>query len=539
MTELPDLERLFDEFQLPPQDLKKLSFCGHKPRQLQNWLTSLPVTKTKDIIVVLYKLLPELNHLDVNGSQRLELLGLVRPITNQSINNLADEFLKHPLCLTESLMKMATIAQALQRHLCNGYLLCIRQLLNNGSLSSAHKKELELALYYAIHGLGQLLYRSYQLYIPRPPMLWQKLNLLYQLAKAQGCERRPIADSLLETRKGLSSEQAYTRSITLACSNTNQLRPVDTLHLFRGLEQWCSMVKLSPAQSDQQTVYWIDTASDDGPMYKSRFEKPTQSTLAINLKHLTDLIHTHRSHDDNSKISEIPLSFRQSLFVHLANCWQNKHERKYSREATSTELEVCIGLKAAHQQLLGNTSFNDFLQQDSSEEIHMDFTANMAAPATYSSAPAEEGQTSIALATDSSDGGYCLRWSKDVPKKIKTGEVILLRKPGETHWRAGTIRWSQRLNRNTYIGIQVLAEYAEASAASAKLDNGLTTPFFRTVLLKDSPSGEGIGLLTPTIPFAPRQNIELQLEQHSHQAQLVQLLLSSGIISHYSYRNTQ
>ncbi|MFT6388666.1 MAG: hypothetical protein ACJAUP_002049, partial [Cellvibrionaceae bacterium] len=138
---------------------------------------------------------------------------------------------------------------------------------------------------------------------------------------------------------------------------------------------------------------------------------------------------------------------------------------------------------------------------------------------------------------DISDHGYCLRWSHIVPSQIKSGEVILLKKPGTNQWQVGAIRWVQRLNRHTYVGVQILDGFAQASAASTILKNGSETPFFRTVLLTDENSTEISSLITPTIPFAPQQKIQLQTENDYQQAKLHHLLLSSGSISQYSYKS--
>ena len=57
---------LFEEFHLPQTKLRKQSFCGHKPKQLQELLNTLPSTKTKHVSIVLHKMLPEINQLKVS-----------------------------------------------------------------------------------------------------------------------------------------------------------------------------------------------------------------------------------------------------------------------------------------------------------------------------------------------------------------------------------------------------------------------------------------------------------------------------------------
>jgi hypothetical protein len=545
VSTVSDNKHLFDEFLLPEQNLKKLSFCSHKQRQFQEWLEDLPVTQTKHVSVLLYKLLPELNHLAISGSQRLGLMNAVRPYVHRCINGLADDFLKQPLSMTDNMTKIAAIAQALQRHICDGYMLVIHQLRQTNKLSPTAMEELSLAIYYAIHGLGQLLYRGYQLYIPRPPKLWKKLNTLYQLSVDYGFKNKEIPDNLLESRDGMSCQQAYFRTLILGCSHLNQLRQVDILHIYNALEQWAAIANFPPAREDEHSLYWVNIEADDGPFYKTRYNGPPSSKLhAVDLQNLVELLHTHESHTSKAGVIEIPNYFRQSLLAHLMTCWQEKKERRQSRQQANIELEICIGLKAAHNQLLEGQAFDEFIdssKESSNESITLDggmspFTEGFQTSRQSLTGSGERQQPiGHVIATDTSDDGYCLRWSENAPSQVKSGEIVLLRKPGETQWQAGTIRWAQRLNHSTYVGVQLLPGYAEASAASTTLDNGSSTPFFRTLLIK-GPEAEGSSsLLTPSIPFAPQQNIQLQLQGDCSEAKLTSLLLSSGSISQYSY----
>lgn len=549
---MSDYQTLFDEFCLPEQDSKKLSFCGIKPKQLQLWLDELSTTQVKQTSIVLYKLLPEVNHLDISGSHRLGLMSILRPYVQHCIDGLAEDFLKQPLNLTENMTKIAAIAQALQRHTCDGYMLVIKQLLQTDKLSDTAAQELSLALYYATHGLGQLLYRSYQLYVPRPPMLWKKLHQLQLLAVNHHVDKKQIPDELLQSCKSLSIRQAYIRSLLLACSHNNQLRQIDIQYLYHTLEGWSSMASLLPAIREQAHVYWLNTLSDDGPFYKSRFPEiedgnGNNGICALNLNNLIDLLGSHHKASDEDKVTEIPIHLRQSLLAHLRICWSQEHDRTQSRQQADIKLEVCIGLKAAHQQLLGETTFDDFLTKHGAKKgnsINMidsglnSFTNRpLSAESACYDSPPRKGEFTLVTATDISDQGYCLRWSQEVPPQIKSGEIILLKKPGTNQWQAGSIRWAQRLNRHTYVGVQILDGYAQASAASTKLKNGTETPFFRTVLLRNEHSSEVSSLITPTIPFAPHQEIQLETENQSQQAKLHHLLLSSGSVSQYSYQS--
>jgi hypothetical protein len=533
---IDNISEVFSEFLLPEQNLKQLTFCGHKPRQLQKWLEELPVTQTNHISVVLYKLLPEINHLEINGSQRIGLLGLLRPLVHTCVNGLADDFVKQSLSLSENTSKLAAIAQALQRHYCDGYLIAIKQLLETKKFS---EQELSIAIYHAAYGLSQLLYRSYQLYIPRPPHLWKKLNLLYIIAKHYRLLKKAIPDPLLETKKSISCEHIYFRTLILACSNTNQLRQVDIQYLNRCLESWSSLVNFPKANTNDSHIYWLDLGSDEGPFYKSLHEGEIDEHIhAIDKQNLIDLLQSYNAHSEKSNpvIEEIPMHFRQSLITHLLTCWQKQLDRQQPRKEVNTDLEICIGLKAAHQHLLNGMSFSEFIPDDShldqiTLEGNFSFNANMA------DTENEISPKYNVMATDISDNGYCLKWSDEVPPQVKSGELVLLREIGKEQWRMGTIRWAQRLNCHTYIGIQLMNGVVKATAVNTTLENGQLSPYFRAMLLKESGNDTKVTVITPTVPFEPLQQVKLYTEDKlESEIKLKELLLSSGSISQFSFR---
>lgn len=533
---------LFAEFNLPQPTLKQLSIGSQRPRDLQMWLDGLPVIQTRQVSALLYKLLPDINHLDINGRQRLALMEVLRPFVNQCIERLAADFLKHPLSLSATTTKTAAIAQALQRHLCDGYLITAKQLAQGETLPDGDRPALALALYYSLHGLGQFLYRCYQLYVPPPPGVWKKLHQTYLAAKYFELGADAIPDSLLRSRKSLSCEQTYYRCLIMASSQTNQLRELDIGNLYHASEEWAAMVQLIPARKAEASLYWVNLEADSGPFYGFRHQGlPSSYLYGIDYQHLLDLLQSHKQQPENPGVIAIPTHIRQSLFQHLLTCWQEPLKRQFPRQPAHLELEICIGLKAAHDRLLHGRSFADFIGDDNNSDynnsdngIEANFDA-LDGLTTSGERADKPSPVEPVIATDISDHGYCLQWTGPAPIPIKTGEIILLRTPGATDWQAGTVRWAQRLNHHTYIGVQVLAGYAEASAASTRLQNGTITPFLRTLLLHSADSDD-VSLLMPTIPFCVKQQVDLQQHQSRHEIELTHLLLSSSAINQYRYR---
>lgn len=518
-------EDIFDEFDLPKQTQSELTLCSHKPRHLKALLESLPSTQNMHVSAVLYKLIPELNQLILNGSQRLELLKIIRPYVYNCTHGLTEHYLKHPLSLEENTTRVAAIGHSLQRRLCDGYMICAKQLLTSGNIDV--DTEFASALYYAIHGLGQLLFRCHQLYTLRPTNIWKKLHYLYLLAKEFNIEQEIITDPLLETQRIFSIEKAYFRILVLGCSNTNQLRQMDITILYRALEKWSALITLQTLDNkSESSIYMVDLTSDRGPSYLSKNTSSPSSTFVIDFSKLIETLCDAPSTNIDENI--IPAHNRQTLLAHLLKTWKNQQQRTMDRISSNVMIEICVGLKSAHEKLITGTEFEEIFEQ--SREFPFGDASN-----TDKSDSTSSTIFSVS-ANDESREGYCLCWTEKIPPQIKAGEVLLLRKKGHTEWKIGTIRWAQRLNGNAYVGVQLLDGRLEAAAASTTLENGETTPFFRSVLLKPEYSDQKTNLLTPTIPFNSNQMIQLQLREGCQKAQLTQLLTSSGSVSLFNYR---
>lgn len=552
-------DQLFNQLNLPLQDLHQLSFCGYKPNQVQAWLDSLPTTKTKHTGIIFYKLLPEVSRLTIKSSQKIAILELLRNPVQQCIEGLAKDFLDQALSLPETSAKIAAIAQALQRHLGDSYLSICHDLSTKmnaaKSISASSKKELSLVVSRALYSLGQLLYRNHQLYIPQTSIFWYKLSYLQQVISHFQLEELAIDDELLERHQGHRIKDSLLRPLLLNCSHTNQLNQRDITYLYGLLEEWCCQAQLIDAQNDkaeQQCLYWVNFQSGQGPMYRHRFANKPNDTLAINLTHLHRTLQKSSENILNNSYKDIPQQNKRSLLNHLLNCWQNTQQRKEDRSESHATMQICIGLSAAHTQLSNGMSFQEFIREENSkqnDELYIDNviagdvgvnynqTFNEHRYGAITGSKTSEDTHSV-MATDISDHGYCLKWSRDVemPKNVKNGEVIIIKQNEQDDWQVGIIRWAQRLNKDSYIGIERLSQQAIPYAISATLDNGQESPFFRAILLNKHSNNEVGNVLVPSIPFAINQKVSLNQYGKQARALLTQQVGYSDSISHYLYQ---
>lgn len=513
---LDDCLDLLDALKLPDPSLDRLSFSSHKPARITAWSETLPLTNINQCSVILYKAMPEICELKTTPDTRFELLKIMRPLIRQCTRHLAGEFLNQPIILPEKNMKMAVIAQALQRHLNEGYMLCAKEWIQSGKKMPSQR--LSDSIYHAINGISVRLLRSYQLYLPRPPGFWRRLHNMYQLSLDLGLENTPVRDDYLIHNSRSTCEKAYLRTLVLSASGTNKLRQGDLETLYNGLETWASMVKLESIFIDEKDhLFWVALNSDKAPFYRHRLKgAPDPSTMAMDFTQLF-----HELSKDNDHLKKIP------VMDQVVKHWQTSAQRQEERHSASNIVDICPGLSSIHKVLLGDQSFEDFLSHriDTNEfDIHDDVNQ-------LPSSPTSELDISTAVTSDISNGGLCLQWAKDVPPKIKVGEAIAIRQTGESLWRFGIVRWIRRHQHLGFAGVRFLGNHMMASAASTTFTDGTNSPYFRTIKLDDNT------LVTPAVPFSCGQKVRIRKEGQPSRATLNKLTLSTGSVSIFSIKS--
>ena len=181
------IEHFFDpalllaQFKLPPQDINLLTFClSKKPGKVAEWADELKLTQTKATSAELYKAVPEIAHLKTDAKSRFEMLEAVWPAVQHVAQELSKDFLNQPLMMPDAAQKAAIVAQALQKHLLDGYTVCVKELVDQKRLKAGQQELLQHAIFRAISCAGLLMLRNYQLYTPVPPGVWLRLHGLWR-----------------------------------------------------------------------------------------------------------------------------------------------------------------------------------------------------------------------------------------------------------------------------------------------------------------------------------------------------------------------
>ena len=541
------------QFKLPPQDINLLSFCeSNKPLRVRAWVDDLKMTQIKATGVALYKAVPEINHLKTDAKSRFELLEIFWPAVQQCLQGLAKEFLQQPLILPDNAQKSALIAQALQRHLLDGYTVCAKELVSQKKLKPALQELLLNCIFRAMIAASMMMLRSSQLYTNVPNNMWLRLHALFQTAEYYEIHETPAPVAVNEGSGARTIQEAYGRLIIFSSIRPNQLSQNDLFHSYRALEGWTKYVKFFPsATDDQNNLYLVDLNQDTGPILKSRFDSdPNHRVLELDFQsivsQLSKMTGNSRGESDwqsHAQGLKVPAEMPQTLLEHMLDCWSNAVQRNQDRKRADIAAEACIGLIDCHYHLSGSVDFDQFINPR--EELSDDSFLTGGFDALVSSLTSKKDVDTPKVARKTvfditiqnvSAGGYCVLWQGDLPNRIESGELIGIREQGRRTWSIGVVRWIRQLKNASQLGIQLLSSQPVPYGAAVMYDMGGYSDHMRAIhipspIIADQPPS----LLTATVPFQAGSRVRLKQDDSVTDIRLTQSHFSTSKLKLFSF----
>lgn len=504
----------------PQQTLKKLSFCeSNKPQKLKLWMSQLRVTQIMPTAIILYRYTPEINQLKCDAHTRFLMLELIRPTIQDILRGLAKFFLNQPIALPEEAKKKLLIAQALQKTLIDGYLLCLQDIIDTNQINNKKTKNnafFTLALHRAITGIGQFFLRCYQLYMGTPQGLWRQLHNLFLLA-----DNTNLLDVIIEDPKAhhqTTLSAAYSHVLILALSRPNQLGQKDIEMVSCSAESWSSHLKYHRALTENPTNFlYVDLESDKPPEKKS--------THLIEKKHVLELDFTLLLHkiEKEQHITDLSIILRH----HLIDCWCKIPKRTQERHNTKGVADMCIGLRDLHQAVSNFGSLENLIAQSTDKEDISDTDINELSISNTKpeSTTIREARYHTVSIQNLSSGGYCILCPSNIQAKFYSGEIIGIRDNDYPTWLCCVIRWVRQCKQGAQLGIQILSDNPQAFAAAQKYNTGGYGDYTRALYLPASDiNGMKNTLITVTTPFQEYQEIKVA-EGKKEQTWLLQHLL--------------
>jgi len=572
-----------EQFSLPEQTLRTLSFCEPTPSHLSEWVTQLPMINLGESSKQLYHAIIELNQLIINPEARFKLIEIIREPIQQVCRSLTKHYLSQPVVLPPKARKVARLAMAMDNHLMVAYKVVIndRKKLSQSLLSNKPKKITAQAIYHAISITTRMIVRAYHLYNPVPEKAWHEIHQLYVIA-----ESNRLLDSQIEDKNNqfvckTNIEDTYKRALMMGCCKANQIRQSDITNIYHATELWPKLSNI--VDGKQQANFMINLNEDSSPIYSELSSgRNSPFSRGIDLQPLLELLKEYLNRSDSAhdafvKGISVPPTIKKHLLSFLVSSWETLAERSASRLPSDKSVKTCIGFSATHFYLSGGVDFETQLQRDSSHAQNVNkFGSKDVKPATGSddpwstafdadhvdgkpvdhssvdlqkpdSTPLEHETktkaqdtsypTHTARLLDISPNGYCIKWENDVPTQIKAGEIIGINEQEHHIWTVGVIRWiSQPKAGLTTMGVELLATAAIPCGAKVISESHLKSDYMRALLLPAQDAvGQPASFIAPNMPF--KENLSVVLNQYGETSQglLGTCTLNTGSFSQFTF----
>jgi hypothetical protein len=570
------------KLKVPRQDMTELRLFQPNSDSAHSWVQSLPVSNADTVVQMLSQAFDDLNRTRLSPETRYSLMEILLPSLEVVLSNLSKRFLNQPLIMPEEPRKMAELCDRLFTMAITGYtIVAIEAIQQRDTIKETNPARLTCeAIQRALIFTGRKILQTFQLHRPMEPHSWETLHQLYELAEYQWLIDLPVPEPL---SGGSTIRATYLQASLLSCCKPNQLRQSDLTALYRGLQQWCELVKLESRETGSE-LFLVDLDSDQPPQYRALYrEQPTAGCRTIDtavlLEHLIalkeEVVTQGASFDKNTSVPA-------NVLEHLITALGSMSMRNFKRTASNSPLWVCMGLGSTHYQVARQQLFEQMrdgdgqnVQTSSRQPQNNPFMPSLSKGDLWDKAnPGEhythdvvnEGDHNIDLdaatrarllpedkpamprnkrhrvfevqLADTSPNGYCLEWIDDMPGDVRAGDILGLKEDKEQNeWTIAVIRWLSRLrDSKTLVGLELLSPRAIAYGASIHRKGGAKTSPLQVLLLPQIKIvGQPQTLITPRAGFKARQKVTLRNNVETQTIQLLRQISSTGGFEQFEF----
>jgi hypothetical protein len=471
------------------------------PKYAREWLAALPLADSGESARELYQALYTLNRQELEIARRYELMELYAGPVATVAAGLQANLARLALPLTPKKRQLAEFLCQLYLEMANGYKCCLHDLQQQRILWG--KRHLIMrATARAMHYLGEVLYRSYLVYMPSPPRVWQEIHQLYRYAEATGRlnEAIPPPSGEADATHG-TILQRYLQMLLLAACNPYQLPQNECIMVNRFLGKWALKASINPVDDSSipPSSFLMNLAADSPPAPFVR-----DSSLPVNagwrVLNAVELTRTlegfiHRlQKGESTKTLDLGVDCLDSacldLLQRLLRAWGLVVRRQHARIKRHGNVFLCTGMNAIHFFANGQKSFTppttsavveyeeavkwpgglDKTEKPSADQLYVALDEPDLAVAPTPANIASENVEVVAnapewyridrwLIQDISPKGVLLAHSGDAATHVRVGDLVGIQRVNETgHWSVGVVRWLRSpQNNNLETGIELFA----------------------------------------------------------------------------------
>ncbi|MCF8999308.1 GTPase [Acinetobacter nectaris] len=529
-----------------------LSFCDTNVKSIQQWAEQLNSSQLGDSSKALLNAIIEISELQCQADIKYQLIQTLHPLLEQTISFLEKNFITGYMVNSGHQEGVTDLTQLFRSYLARIYnhitfeLSGILENTNFSIFSMLKRKNLQqirlISLYLALEQLNLLKYQQLLLYKSAKVGQWRCAHQLYDLARQHNFDDQELKDKSKFTSSISSTNtilDLYKQINLLDLLNTHQLRPVEIYELYQCSFQWIKLIKVTTKESSLSR-YVINLNKDFPPIINNFQNESDHQRLFLETQALYEHINLVNlpGHKSLSKLEKDNLT--PSLVFHVLNILNNSPERRFERYNFTSSIQITFSLQSAHYYLSNATPFEDTLQKEkdfkatsesqflsswhtdiqSTWEIESKPEDKVISPKNYSAKSRkpildDENKRQVYSCTiiDISVNGYRMKWSGDIPKQLRTGELILVQENKQSPWRAGVIRWLKQVDsQHIEFGIEILSQDITPCAVQLFVNKSSTSYHPALLVKKDVLNETSLSIIVPGSQFfKEQQSITLRL----------------------------
>ena len=481
------------------------------PKEARAWLESLPLADSGDAARDIYQALYTLNRLELAMQSRLDLMELYKGPVAMVSSVLQSQFVGLPLPLPAEVRKLAEFIRQLHMEMAVGY-KCVIHDLQATRRPWGKKNSLVTATERTLRYLGEVLARSYQVYMPPPPEVWKEIHALYWYAEQNGRLSHAIEISE-EKRSTVTISERYLQIVLLALCNPYQLPQNECTYIRNFLESRTDKATIEDQVNVDDAVgrFVIDLSSDTppAPLAQQDRKKLSEHHRVLSTIELARTVHGYMKRLGQGESSnflnlgtEMSNIACRDVLKRMVKFWGLMPKRVYSRTKTRGVLALCTGINALHFFAGGRKPFKSpdaeaeeksKGPQKKSRKVPPKFRNDENHQPAASTANDDTGkvpaspdwlaETELAVPDvfpvdrwqlrDESAQGLLLAREGEVGAHVRVGDLIGIQASNDGGtWRVGAVRWIKSPDSNhVEMGVERLAPNVTPVAVKPAANN--------------------------------------------------------------------
>lgn len=563
-----------------------------RPRKLAAWIDTLPRANLGETAKQLYTVLQETNQLAYPYQDRIRFLETLREPIEYVTSSMKKHFIGISLPLPDKSQKIAVITKELFNNMAQGYKIALEDMLAN-NLVIFDKKMLAMLTHRSIRYIGQNFLTCYQSYSPFSVNHWTELHKLYLFAEKRKLLKPKVRDEQNTYVQKTSVSTEYARILLLSLSSPYHLRQGESGKIYGALERWLTHPIIHPLTTD-------DKDGDKFVDYLSQAQAPMALSLAvteeiidpkqlriIDTQDIAEKLEFELKNTEDVGLSTITTidamrpDLSHDLLQRLLIAWGVASKRYFPRTDKNEEIQITIGLSAAHQlitkkaQAMDNgkytNKFNDRAHFESTEIkvnlkdpsatsddvwgliypqeltgleplVEEELSLQDSTQINFKSDPinteAKKYQTDNWLIVNESAKGMMINNQDEFKNKAQVGELVSIRrqlKGRAERWSIGVIRWlKSNQDKSLQMGIETLNP--NCAAIGIRPASTPNSPLQRTLMLPELINlKQPACLITAPVPWREGHKIVINMLGKEIPATLSKSIQNTGLFAQFQF----